>query len=412
MKILMVTQYFQPEGGAGAVRVGFFAHYFRQRGHNVSVIAPLPNYPTGEIYAGYRGKRRVKETLPNGIETTRLWLLTRRGRGIGGKLLAQLSFALTSSAVLLFHERPDVILVSSPPPFIGLAGVVAKLRWRGVKFVFDVRDIWPDVAVDLGVVKNPAIIRLARWGMRQLFRIADLVVPVTGGFQEYIATTYKVSLDKQIVITNGVDDVWFDQRVTGASIRSRYGIDDHKTVVLYLGTLGYAQGGEVLVEAAKRLQDDASIHFLVVGEGPARPKLEEEARRSGLQNITFAGHQPHALIPQFIAAADMGLSMLRDCDQNRRTLQVKILEYLAMGKPVVLAAEGESARLIHSAHGGYVCPPGDVPCLVERIRQLSQDTEQRRQLGENGRRYVFDHYRRSMQAERLIVRLEEICRRS
>lgn len=407
----MVTQYFQPEGGAGAARVGYLAEYLRRQGHEVSVIAPLPNYPKGEIHPDYRGRVRVKERLSSGIEVTRLWLLARGGRGLGGKLAAQLTFALMSSVAILFQKRPDVVFVSSPPPFIGLAGIVAKLRWRGVKFVLDIRDIWPDVAVDLGVIRNRAIIGIARRGMRLLFRVADLLIPVTGGFRDYIAEAYGVSCDKQAVITNGVDDAWFDQPVSGDGVRSTLGLEE-RVVILFLGTLGYAQGGEILLEAANALREEEAIHFLVVGDGPARPGLEEEARRLGLENVTFAGYQPPNAIPEYIAAADVGLSMLRACDQNRRTLQVKLLEYLAMAKPVVLCAEGESAKLIRLAHGGYVCPPGDLPCLVERLRELSRDAGRRARFGESGRAYVRAHFRRSTQAERLIEKLEALIARA
>jgi len=400
MRILVLAHYYPPEMGGAAARLHGLSRWLAAYGHQVTVITCLPNYPSGRIDATYRGKLYVREEK-DGVRLLRTWVYASPVKGSARRLANYFSFVVSATLAGWLARGPwDVVLGSSPPLFLGIAGWLIA-RVRRIPFVFDIRDIWPDVAVDAGEFAPDApITRLGRWLARFLYRRADRIVPVTELKRERIAAQ-GVPAEKLTVVTNGVDL----DRVPDAAPdrREELGLGGH-FVVLYAGLIGIAQGVEIAVEAAHRLVGDSRVHFLIVGDGVRRAAIEREVSERGLSNVTMLPRQPREAMPALLATADVCLVPLSAAGIVD-AVPSKLLEAWAHRRAVILAAEGESAKIVQEAGGGLVVAPGDGAALSKAVRQLADEPERCDAMAKAGRAYVETRYDRrdlARQMERVL----------
>ena len=262
LRIAILSQYYPPEIGAPQARILETARAFARRGHAVTVLTGFPNHPTGEIPPRWRGRFSGREREPS-IDVRRAWLLAARNRGAFRRTLAHLTCAASSFVRGLSGAGDaDVFLATSPPLFTGLAGLaLARLHRR--PFVLDVRDLWPDAFVDLGLAREGRVVDAFRRIERLLYREADHVVPVTEAFSARIGEA-GVEAGRRTVIRNGVDLSRFDPDADPVAAKRALGLEG-RFVVLYLGAHGIAQGLDVLVPAAANA--GRATTFLFVGEG-------------------------------------------------------------------------------------------------------------------------------------------------
>lgn len=396
MKIVVLTHYFPPEVGAPQARLGDFARLWAASGHEVHVVTGMPNHPTGIVPAEYKGRIRCHEET-DGYKVTRCWLYATPNEGIVKKTLGHLSFMVTSF-VLAFRKigRPDVIVVSSPTFFaIGSAWLLALLKRS--KLVVEVRDLWPAIFVELGVLTNRYAIRLLEMLELAAYRASDAVVVVSEGFRDHI-TERGINLDKVFTIRNGADLTNFQPATKeNSQWRSTLGADG-KVLALYIGAHGISQALTTIVDAAAVVESE-DVHFALIGDGADRQRVLDHREKLGVSNVTMRTSVPRGEVSDVLAAADICIVTLRDIPLFTTFIPSKIFELMGSGKAIVAAVAGETADILHAA-GAIVVPPEDANALARAIDDLSKDPDRRRKMETDGRTYVEQHFDRSVLAER------------
>lgn len=404
MNILLLAHFYPPEMGAAAARLHGLARWLVRAGHRVTVVAGYPNYPDGIIPPAYRHRLYAREDL-DGVTVLRVPVYASPKRS-AVRRLANYSSSTISAALagILSRGRYDVVLASSPPLFIGLAAWAIS-RLRRIPFVFDIRDLWPEVAVDAGeFAPDSRMTRLCARLARFLYRRADHIVPVTMLKRAKLAAA-GVPESHMSVVSNGVDlDLVTIE--TNRDVRAEYGLGD-RFVLLYAGLLGIVQGVEIVVGAAEILRNRDDIHFLIVGDGARRDALAEDVQRRGLRNVTLLPRQPREAIPAFMAAADACLVPLSSASVDD-AVPSKLLEAWGFRRPVILAAAGESARLVHECGAGLVIPPRDGEALATAVTQMAQERDRLPALGRRGRGLVEERFDRRA----LAAQMEDILQRT
>ncbi|MBW3577885.1 MAG: glycosyltransferase family 4 protein [Actinobacteria bacterium] len=401
MQVLVVTHYFPPEIGAPQARLSELAAHWVQGGCDVTVLTAMPNHPTGVVPPEYRGAWRRDERI-DGYRVVRTWLYATPNVGVVKKTLGHLSFMITS--VILGLSRvghPDVVVVSSPT-FFSILSAWLIARVKRARLIIEVRDLWPAIFVELGVLKNRVVIRALEAVELAAYRSSDAVVVVTEGFQRNIVDR-GIDPSKVHTIRNGVDLSLFspDLRVD-PDMREWLCAGPEQVLVLYIGAHGISHGLHSVVEAAACLADEP-VHLALVGEGAEKRELEEEVNERGLTNVTMHPGVSREQVPSILAAADICLVPLKDVPLFRTFIPSKIFEYLASGKAVVGAVRGEPAEILSEA-GAVVVRPEAVEDLVRAIMHLANDPERRAEMGRRGRRYVEEHFdRRQLAADYLDI---------
>jgi glycosyltransferase involved in cell wall biosynthesis len=408
MRALLIHQAFVSPGESGGTRHYEFARHLASRGHSFTVVAGDLNYQTGRRTVGRGGGVFVEQEV-DGVRVLRAYTCARLHRSFFWRLVTFLSFMLTSVWAGLRAGPVDVVMGTSPPIFQAVsAWAVALARRR--PFLLEVRDLWPDFAIEVGVLKNPVLIRLSRWLERFLYARAAHLIVNSPAYRDHLLG--KGVPEAQItLIPNGVDTTMFDPGAKGERVRKELGLDG-QFVVTYAGALGLANDIPVILRAAERLRDDRSIHFLLVGDGKERPNLEMMARQRSLSNVTFMGTRPKAEMGDVLAASDACVACLKDVPMFRTTYPNKVFDYMAAGRPTILAIDGVIRRVVEDGRGGVFVPPGDDAALAEAVRELSRDLPRAHALGASARGYVVEHFDRRRQAAQFSACLTILVRHS
>ena len=395
MRIIVVTHYFPPETGAPQARLSALAADWAADGDEVTVLTGMPNHPTGVIRPGYRGAIRRRERR-DGYRVLRTWLYATPNEGVARKTLGHLSFMVSSVLLGGWASGPaDVVVVSSPTFFsIGAGALLARLK--RARLVVEVRDLWPAIFTELGVLTNRRLIRLLERLELAAYAAADTVIVVSDGFRANLICR-RVPAAKVHTIRNGVRPGDFDPAAPAdPGLRARLGAGPGDCLVLYAGTHGISQGLTMLAESAARL-DGEPVRFAFVGEGADKQRLAGRVAELGLANVTLLPGVPSAQVPALLAAADICLVPLRDVPLFSAFIPSKMFEYLAAGKPVVGAVTGEAAQILREA-GACVVPPGDSAALAGAVQALAADPAQRQAMGRRGRSYVEKYFDRAVLA--------------
>ena len=391
MRIIIVTHYFPPETGAPQARLSGLAAAWAADGDDVTVLTGMPNHPTGVMPPEYRGAIRRRERR-DGYRVLRTWLYATPNEGIARKTIGHLSFMLSSVLLGVRSSGPaDVIVVSSPTFFsIGAAWLLARLK--RARLVVEVRDLWPAIFTELGVLTNRRLIRLLERLELAAYAAADIVIVVSDGFRANLIAR-GVPADKVHTIRNGVRPGEFDPATPAdAQLRARLGANANDCLVLYAGTHGISQGLTSVADAAADLTEEP-IWFAFVGDGADKQRLQDRVAEHRLRNVTLLPSLPHEQVPALLAAADICLVPLRDVPLFSSFIPSKMFEYLAAGKPVVGALAGEAAQILREA-GAWVVPPADSEALAAAIRPLAADPQRRQAMGRQGRFYVEKNFDR------------------
>lgn len=398
MKVLFLTQYCPPEVGAPQNRIFEFAKQLKKFGHEVTILTAMPNYPKGEIFDGYKGKKIVKEEL-EGIKIIRTSIYATKEKDFVKRLKNYLSFTFSSVFTgAKYIDKQDVIITESPPLFLGWSGYVLSKK-KGAKFIFNISDLWPESAVKLGVLHNKLLIKMSTYLEEFCYRKAAAVTGQTKGIVDNIVSR---GFDKSKVhlITNGVDTEFFKKENRDEEFRKEIGIED-KFAICYAGIHGLAQGLETVIESAEILKDNKEIQFVFVGDGPEKSKLMEMVKSKNLDNVTFLNVQPKPKMPKIIASMDATVIPLKKLDLFKGALPSKMFEALSSQLPIILAVQGEAEKLINDAKAGITVEPENPKEIAKAALKLYNDEVLRKKLGENGRRYVIDHYSREGIARKL-----------
>ncbi|MDQ2902915.1 MAG: glycosyltransferase family 4 protein [Chloroflexota bacterium] len=403
--ILFITPYYPPEITPPATRISETALCLVKQGHRVTILTTFPNFPSGIVAPEYRGRVLQREEH-DGICVVRVWSYATPNRGFLRRILAQLSFGCLS-AFLGWQAvgRPDVIIVESPPLFDAIAGRILA-RLKHCSFIFTVADIWPESAIQLGMLRNRLLIRLAEWLEWSTYRRAGAVWAVTKGIRQTLIQR-GLAQERVFVLTNGVDTTRF-RPLPKAQARAELGWDERFTV-LYAGNHGMANALSTVIDAADMLRDDANMHIVLVGDGVQKADLMEQARRRDLTNVTFLDAMAHERMPWLIAGADVCLIPLRKLPVFEGALPSKIFEVLACARPCIVAAEGIARQFAEQEAGAAISvEPENASALASAILYLREHPDIAETLGQRGCAFVktrFDRTQLALELESHISRL-------
>ncbi|HEU5382730.1 MAG TPA: glycosyltransferase family 4 protein [Ktedonobacteraceae bacterium] len=389
--ILFITPYYFPEKGAAAVRITETASRLVKRGHTVVVLTTLPNYPTGIVPPEYQVPLPHEEML-DGVQVIRVWSYISPSKSFLHRILAQLSFGCLSP--FLGRTRighPDIIIVESHPLFNAIAGRLLAWRKR-CPFIFTVSDLWPESAVQLGVLRNRLLIRLAEWLEWSSYKRAALIWALSRGIRDQIVER-GIPQERVMLLTNGANLSLFTP-IPQTQARAELGWEDRFTI-LYAGTYGLSHKLSTVLEAAECLREYTDIQFILVGDGVDKASLLAQAQERALANVTFLDAQPHELMPKVLAAADICLVPMRKLPLFEGRLPLKMFEIMASARPFVLGVEGEARQLaVQEARAALAVEPENVRDLVDSILYLYKHPQERELLGQRGRNFVEAKYDR------------------
>ena len=403
MKILLISAYFPPDTGSAA-------HLFYELGiglvkmdHDVTVLTSFPGYHTHGDISKYKRKKWMTEKM-DGISVARAWVPQFPRHIPAGRALWQfscaISFALSTFKLPVF----DVVIVYSPPLPLGYTGWFLKKRKR-VPYILNVQDLFPQSAIDLGILKNKVLIKLFESMERWIYRHADLITVHSPGNRNHVvmkgAPPHSVE-----VMPNWVDTDFITPGERMNGFRKEFDLGD-KFIVSFAGVIGYSQDIDVIIGAADILREKNDIFFLIVGDGVEKERLENKASSMGLSNVMFFPMQPRDKYPSVLHASDVCLATLH---KGVRTPVVpsKILSIMAAGKPVIACMHlgGDAPKLVEKAGCGYILPPEDPRILADHILKLYNNKGLKEEMGGKGRMYAEKELSLSIAAERYLNLIE------
>lgn len=386
MRILLINQAFVSPDEPGHTRHFEMAKFLQSRGHELIIVASDLNYQTGQRTVERTGV--FAEQVIGGVRILRSYIYPALHLSYVWRIISFFSFMFSSVWTALQVRDVDLVMGTTPPIFQAVsAWFVAWIRRK--PFLLEVRDLWPEFGVSMGVLKNPVVIALGRWLEMFLYARATHILVNSPAYKEYMIGK-GVPEDKITYIAYGTDVDMFNPQVDGSSIRAELSLDD-KFVVLYAGALGQANDIDTILRAAEQLNNEEKIRFALFGDGKERARLQSVAKRMKLSNVIFAGVRPKMDMPLVVASADVCLAILQDIPMFRTTYPNKVFDYMAAGRATVLVIDGITRTLIESSGGGVFVQPGDDAMLAEKILELSKDPKHVQQMGQSAREYLVKH---------------------
>ncbi len=386
MKILLINQAFVSPNEPGHTRHFEMGQFLRSRGHELVIVASDLNYQTGQRTVERAGL--FTEQIIDGVRILRAYIYPALHRSYFWRIISFFSFMFSSVWTALTVKDADIIMGTTPPIFQAVsAWFVALIRRK--PFLLEVRDLWPEFGVSMGVLTNPVLITLGRWLEKFLYAQATHILVNSPAYKEYMIAK-GVLENKVTFIAYGTDVDMFNPQVDGSSIRKELKLEE-KFVVLYAGALGQANDVDTILRAAQRLNGEDKIRFVLFGDGKERPRLQSEAEQMKLSNVVFAGVRAKKDMPLIVASADVCLAILQDVPMFRTTYPNKVFDYMAAGRATVLVIDGVSRTLIESSDGGVYVQPGNDELLAKTILELSLDSQRVKQMGVNARGYLVRH---------------------
>ena len=410
MKILIIHQYYLTPGQPGGSRFNEMAKFWVEQGHQVTVIAGTVDYSSGKAPAQYLGRWLFKEQ-DGSVTVWRCHVPESYGRSYKGRMWAFFVFVLSAATAVIRTERPDIILATSPPLVVALPGLIAS-RLGGAKkkpWIFEVRDLWPETAITTKVLSRGSPLTFVLYALeRWAYRLADRINVLTPAFQEDILKRGLAPADKIAFIPNGADLDHFQPGPLNNEVRCQLGWGE-RFVVLYAGAHSRANAVMQLITAAEYLRDRPDILIVCVGDGTERESLVVLARDRRLANITFLGPQPKDRMPLFVNGANVGAAVLQNNPTFRTVYPNKVFDYMACGRPTLLAIDGVARRMVcDEARAGVFAEPENGPAIASAIRYLADNPVLCAEMGARGYQWVTANASRRALAIRYLELMTEL----
>lgn len=407
MKILLINQAFVSPDEPGHTRHFEMAKFLQTHGHELVIVASDLNYQTGKRTIERKGI--FAEQNIEGVKILRSYIYPALHHSYFWRVISFFSFMFSSIYTALQVRDVDLILGTTPPIFQAVsAWFVAWIRRK--PFLLEVRDLWPEFGISMGVLKNPVVIGLARWLEKFLYNHATHILVNSPAYKEYMINK-NVPENKITFIPYGTDIDMFNPNIDGSSIRKELNLED-KFIVLYAGALGQANDIDTILRAAKRLNENNKIRFVLFGDGKERERLRNKANELNLSNVIFAGVRAKKEMPRVIASADVCLAILQDIPMFRTTYPNKVFDYMAAGRATVLVIDGITRDLIESSYGGVFVQPNDDKGVADVVLDLSQNADIVKQMGLNARAFLVGHLNREDKLNETLVLLESLQKKT
>jgi glycosyltransferase involved in cell wall biosynthesis len=390
---LLVHQAFVSKDDPGGTRHYELGQRLVAQGQQFTVVASDVSYLTGKRLVPR--KKLLTESSEGGIRILRAYTYSAIQKSYPLRVISFLSFMGTSVLVGAMAGRPDLVMGTTPPIFQAVSAWALSVLHRR-PLLLEVRDLWPEFAIDIGLLTNPVLIKLARWLETFLYSRADHLLVNSPAYRDYLIER-GINAKKVSFIPNGVDPEMFDPKERGEQFRRQYGLHT-KFVATYAGAIGMANDIDVLINAATAIKDRSDIQILIVGDGKERMRLEEQAKKSALENITFTGALPKSQMTSVLAASNTCIAILRNIKMFTTTYPNKVFDYMAAGRPTILAIDGVIRKVVEAADGGIFVPPGNANLLAKAIIDLADHPQRAREMGLNARAYVVEHFNRDEHA--------------
>lgn len=405
-QILYLSQYYPPEIGAGAVRSDAITSYLADDDWNVDVVCEIPNYPTGKTPREYKDRWVYSEKINEKLTINRVWVKANQRRNFIQQITFFLSFMVSSFLFVVNNPKKyDIVYATSPPIFAAISGCILS-KLFGAKFVFEIRDIWPESVVNEEALENNNLfVKIGRSLEKWLYRNADLLIPVTDASEKIIEK--RASGTPTHVIPNGVDLNLFNNKRDFASNIDEH-IDSDKFRVGYVGSLGFIHDLDTLIRAAKLCESDNSIEFIIVGDSGRNNRLQYLLDEYRPNNVNWVGLKKHIQIPYYISSFDIAVNPVNNRFALESIVTVKFYEYLACEVPVITSARGALQTIGELSGGAITVPPGEADTLAESILKLKADEDKRQELTKNSFRFVKENYDRKKHAAKLSLLLKEL----
>ncbi len=412
MKILLIHQYFLEKDDGGGSRFNELTKFWAEAGNEITVIAGMVHYATGKKRSKYKRKFIVKEQYDRNIKVYRCHVSEAYNSSFIGRLWAYFSFVFSSiiAAIFFVREKYDVVLVTSPPLFVGITGYLVS-RLKRLPLIFEVRDLWPESAIDTGVLKNKVIIKLAFAFEKFIYAKSVRINTLTPAFYNILKSKKNVSEEKLWMIPNGSDFSFSDailEKFDRDTFRESMNWYD-KTVFLYIGAHGIANHLVQIIDAAERLTG-TKAHFVLIGDGMDKPNLINQAQQRNLKNIQFLEPVPKSEVFKYILASDVGMSVLKKTDTFKTVYSNKTFDYMACKKPILMLIDGVSRDLIESADCGLYAEPEDIEDIVNKVKIYLNDKDKICKQGENGYAYAKQNFDRTLLAQKYLLNLQNVVK--
>jgi len=407
MHILIIHQSFASFDEPGGTRHHEFARLLASRGNRVTVIASPVSYITGgavHFPSGAQGGEPEKEG--SGVQILRARVYSALHKSFFHRILAFLSFMFSAFSIGLRVKGVDLIWGTSPPIFQGVTAW-ALARIKRVPCLFEIRDLWPDFAIAIGVLKNPILIHASRWLERFLYRHADQVIVNSPG---YLEPVHSRGARQPELIPNGADPSMFDPSDDGAEFRRSHHLEN-KFVVMYAGAHGMSNDLGVVLESARLLRAMPEVQIVFVGDGKEKSALQRQARKLNLENVTFLPSIPKSGMARTLAGAHACIAILKPLEEYRTTYPNKVFDYMAAARPVILSIDGVIRDVVESAKCGVFSRPGDAAALADVIRFYCANPEQAQRMGLAGREFLERNFSRAAIGDKLMRLMQSLAGR-
>lgn len=408
MKILIVHQYFLGKNAAGGARWNQMAKFWAEAGHEVTVLAGMVDYNTGKKLDQYRWTFITKEIEADDVTVYRCHVSQRYNSSFLGRAWAYFSFAFSSTiAGTFFAKRPDVILATSPP--LTVSSTMNWLGWlRRRPTIFEVRDLWPESAIDTGVLKPGRLANVLYKMEAKAYKNAKAINVLTPAFEQKLIESKGVSPEKISMIPNGADLDLFSPGEKENYVRKELGLTG-KFVVGYFGAHGRANHLTQLLDVADKIKGShPDVQIMLVGGGMLKKGLVEEAANRQLNNVTFVDPVSKEKIADYINATDVSTAVLMKNDTFKTVYPNKVFDYMCCAKPILIGIDGVARKLVEDAGAGLFVEPENIDAFIAGIVELKKDSQQMKAMGESGRKYVELNFDRRNLAKKYLEVLRKV----
>lgn len=409
MHILLIHQYFKEADVIGGARFNEMTRIWIEQGHQVTVLAGDLDGQSSQKRTEYKGKFVTKKRQGD-TTVFRCNVSESYNKNFLGRLWGYFSFVISGTYAGLFRVKNnyDLILVTSPPLFVGITAYIISL-FKRKPYVFEVRDLWPESAIDTGVLNNSYIIKLAYWFESFIYKHARKINVLTPAYQQKLTNEKGVHEDKIFMIPNAADFAMSERLYDNFDVhqfRKEKNWGD-KFIITYVGAHGVANGLHQVLETAKLLKN-TNVVFVLVGDGMKKKELIDKAKEEEIHNVWFYNSQPKMEVLKYVLASDMGTSVLLKNDTFKTIYSNKTFDYMSCKKPILMAIDGVSRELVETADAGIFVEPENPFDFAKKIRLYLNNPELIKRQGENGYTFALEHFDRHKLALNYLRELSNI----